>query len=344
MNLAKPVEQKRVATLDGARWLAAMIVVISHAANAELLPAILGHGFGQTGVVLFFLISGYLLSDLYLRKPFSIKTVKSYAVRRLARVMPLYLVVLGLAALLLGFFNLNIYVNANFKYIIQSAFVIRGFSVFWTVPVEMHFYVIFIGLWFFAARNRSIHVILVLLLLQVTLLFFFTRFVSGTNWITYWLHIFLLGVLLSRVKSFWHTSPLNKGRIRFQNEVTVIVLFLGAILLPPEVRLSLGLPSSPRYADPYVIIFLCFFLWQLVNNVSAVSFLGMRAFRLVGTISYSIYIIHIPLLELTKYLIESKMIPHYFGFLFLLVSTLAVAAFTFLLIERPMIQWARKIC
>ena len=110
-------KQGSSSTTDGVRGVAASTVVISHSANAGLVPSFLGKGFGQTGVVLFFLLSGYLMSKLYLDQPCSFSILKNYLLRRIARILPLYLSALILSALLLYTFDLNIYQNANYRYI-----------------------------------------------------------------------------------------------------------------------------------------------------------------------------------------------------------------------------------
>jgi len=55
---------KYIHTLTGLRGLAALIVFVSHSANVGLLPHFFGTGFGQVGVMIFFLLSGFLMSHL----------------------------------------------------------------------------------------------------------------------------------------------------------------------------------------------------------------------------------------------------------------------------------------
>jgi peptidoglycan/LPS O-acetylase OafA/YrhL len=52
------------------RGVAALLVVISHSANAGLLPALVGNGLDQVGVALFFVLSGHLMGLLYLHQPY----------------------------------------------------------------------------------------------------------------------------------------------------------------------------------------------------------------------------------------------------------------------------------
>ena len=58
---------KRIHTLTGLRGIAALLVFISHCGAQSILPSFLGKGFGQIGVMLFFVLSGFLMTHLYIR-------------------------------------------------------------------------------------------------------------------------------------------------------------------------------------------------------------------------------------------------------------------------------------
>ena len=64
--------QKEIGALTGLRGVAALIVFVSHGANEGVLPAMLGNGFGQIGVMIFFVLSGFLMGQLYLRRSLDI--------------------------------------------------------------------------------------------------------------------------------------------------------------------------------------------------------------------------------------------------------------------------------
>ncbi len=72
--------------LDGIRGAAALFVLLEHTWTPFL-------GMGRTGVWLFFILSGYLLSQPFVKKPariFDVKYLKQYMIRRLSRIMPMY--------------------------------------------------------------------------------------------------------------------------------------------------------------------------------------------------------------------------------------------------------------
>lgn len=139
--------------LNSLRAIAVLIVLVSHYSNStNFLNGVLGHGSGQIGVMIFFVLSGFLMSFLYLNKDFE---VKKYIVSRLARVLPLFVFVV-----LLSFLSQQIFSNGVFYKIldvnslISHLFLLSGVSVLWTIPTEIQFYILFIPLcWLFIFRN-----------------------------------------------------------------------------------------------------------------------------------------------------------------------------------------------
>jgi peptidoglycan/LPS O-acetylase OafA/YrhL len=107
----RPISPAFSTWLDALRWVAAMAVCITHVRSVMLtdytfkpVPSLIAklffwmHGFGHQAVIVFFVLSGYLVGGEVLRglhrADFS---WRSYSIRRLSRVYPVYL-----AALLLG--------------------------------------------------------------------------------------------------------------------------------------------------------------------------------------------------------------------------------------------------
>ena len=100
MTKRSAVGSNHIPALDGLRGLAAVVVLVSHVSNqVGLWGGLLGNGGGQIGVMIFFVLSGYLMSFLYLDRPFNLAEVWGYAVHRGARVLPLFYGVVILALL-----------------------------------------------------------------------------------------------------------------------------------------------------------------------------------------------------------------------------------------------------
>lgn len=139
---------RRLNTLRGA---AALIVVVSHFSNATgAWGKLLGQGAGQLGVMLFFMLSGFLMSHLYWRREPSNRNLLRFFEARVARVLPLYI-----AVVLLSFFSGWPYDIATGPALASHLLFLSGVSVLWTIPPEIQFYVLFGLAWRFLGRRSG---------------------------------------------------------------------------------------------------------------------------------------------------------------------------------------------
>src|SRR6478609_11174341 len=83
---------ERLPELDGIRALACLLVFFAHAGDFARHLGV-GQVGGSYGVMLFFVLSGFLMGTLYLDRPWSRDTVIQYAVARFVRIAPIYIVV-----------------------------------------------------------------------------------------------------------------------------------------------------------------------------------------------------------------------------------------------------------
>ncbi len=138
-----PARAARDASLDGLRGIAALWVFAAHATYAGLLPPLLNfRGAGRGGVILFFFLSAFLLSGLFFRqleRARSWREWATYGIRRACRIVPLYYGVV-LVVFVLGFypFGETTALSVLFRHLAFQ----EGLGVFWTIVVEMRFYVV----------------------------------------------------------------------------------------------------------------------------------------------------------------------------------------------------------
>ena len=83
---------KHIPALDGIRGCAAVLVVLSHLARVGLTDTTPQFS-GPAGVLLFFVLSGFLMGHLYLWKPMDRPAIVRYLIARIARVVPIYYIV-----------------------------------------------------------------------------------------------------------------------------------------------------------------------------------------------------------------------------------------------------------
>jgi peptidoglycan/LPS O-acetylase OafA/YrhL len=292
----------RVPALDGVRGLAIALVLLGHLTKKFTFA-------GGTGVTLFFVLSGYLITTLLLKESDRTGEIKlpAFYVRRACRLLPALVVVIALTPLLLWAFNdprLGGYAgdipSALFYYedilaAIHGASSILGHT--WSLSVEEQFY--FVG---------PICLILAL------------RFVSEPR------RLFRLIVALTGIAVAWHlasTFLFDGYRTYFAPDTNAYALLLGCSLAAFHRRgghlraagLPIGLAAlAVIVAAPFVIGFAHWSSWHVTNvatvmvagagliliaDSSRIPLLAHPVLRYLGRISYGLYLWHVIFLDLS---------------------------------------------
>jgi peptidoglycan/LPS O-acetylase OafA/YrhL len=324
-------EREHIPELDGLRGIAALAVVVSHSANAGFLPGALGKGFGQQGVALFYILSGYLIFSLYLDREFTRRNVIGYVIARYARVLPLFYAAVVVATALLLLTGIPVYAFDDLRGFLRNALLVQGTSVLWSIPVEIHFYILFIGLWW--ATQEGIPkwaAMLSLLSLQGVILILTEPGILPLEKdysIGYWLHFFAFGGALSMVR-FAAPAPRWLG-------VAAIMAFPIAL---PSVRRLMDWPVLENYVDPITAGYPLLIFVIALSGCRSFAFLSIPFFRYLGHISFGVYLIHQPLIIL----IPSMQIGGFAAFATVLVLSIALASFSLFAYERPIQKRLRR--
>lgn len=309
----------RYPALDGLRAIAAYTVVISHFTNLTgVFGGTFGSGAGQIGVMLFFVISGFLMGRLYADTPWTLSAVAEFYRKRAARVLPLYLllVLVSFAVIMAGGPRRFLYEIGSGN-IWQHLFFIRGTGVLWTIPVEVQFYLVFPALWLLQRYvGRGI----------VVWLAFAAIFAFAVDWRTPVLigHLpyFLAGLALAVV-------PFGPGSraadIAFAGALCLYVLSMPQIL---------GIAPAQLWDSPIYLLVGVTMVGTALASPFANRFLGSGLLKSLGDASYSAYLLHMPLLHL---LMKSPLgqANHYVSLAIFLVATALVAWLSYTYIEKP---------
>lgn len=151
--------------LNSLRGLAALIVFVAHFSDAtHWLDGKLGGAAGQYGVMLFFLLSGFLMSYLYFDREFNRGNIKRYLLARAGRILPLYLLVVFGSYLLSVVGAQGLYEITDLHSLMAHLLFVYGESVLWSISPEVQFYAVFVGFWFLASTRVGYLYMLILAL------------------------------------------------------------------------------------------------------------------------------------------------------------------------------------
>jgi peptidoglycan/LPS O-acetylase OafA/YrhL len=162
-----PGHGRRLLALDGLRGIAVLGVLLFHVFQLEPVPghritrlAVSSTRVGQTGVDLFFVLSGFLITRILFDAKSDPRYFRNFYARRILRIFPLYYGFLAVAFLLMplclgglidgpGFARYRAaranqvwlwFYGANFAE--ASGVDLRWIGHFWTLAVEEHFYLV----------------------------------------------------------------------------------------------------------------------------------------------------------------------------------------------------------
>ena len=336
-----------LAALDGLRGLAVLIVMASHWSNAGmgLLPLSLA-GIGKSGVYLFYVLSAFLLARLMLlrgeRLGYSnVRMWADYALRRVLRIWPLFVVVLLLSWVLTTQGVTGWHYQIDTRALLRHLSLREGQSVLWSIPVEFTFY-LWLPLLVLAAawlRRRAFPMVVevaVAALLRYGALRAWPPAQAPVNDIHLWhyLPVFLCGVYAARI---------DVGLRAGQNRRIWPWALAGAVALGvfvatvPQVWAWLtGTVPRPDLGHRWFLFFGLLWSVLLLAVLHGPNWLR-RIFvhpvlRLVGIISFSAYLWHMPVLDYVR--AHAGMQGALAGWIAFAIA-LAISALSWWWLERP---------
>jgi peptidoglycan/LPS O-acetylase OafA/YrhL len=326
-NDGKPNHQPE---LDGFRGLAVLFVLLAHSSFAGYDPlGIDFNHFGSVGVYLFFVLSAYLINRQMLEalatQRATLKFWLRYALRRVLRIYPMYLLALIASYVLFanGFGGPIHHVDD----ILTHLSLTEAKGVFWTIPVEVAYYLIspllVLSLW---PLYRVRPWLAMLLLLTATLALWYTRF----------LHLPMpLFLRFAPVLAFGTLLAMAQRRLRLPGGIGLALFALILTTVPSAARALFGTSifHSYTYTAAYGLTW-ALILYQALYHEVALSALGRwKPLRYLGTLSFSIYLLHLPVLSLCQALLPKPWVMPAF-----VAGTLLASFLTFTFVERPMAQ------
>lgn len=369
-----------IAGLDGLRAFAAMAVFIVHFQQFTEVSGSWGPiDFtrwminGNTGVALFFALSGFLLSIPFWKGILNHENIalRTYFWHRALRIIPVYYLCFFALIAIKGFsgpevnFN-NILSHLFFLHNLKDKQVMSLNPPFWTLAVEVQFYLLlpllFLGLKRVSYTASQWVVALIIIGWAAAFIATMTALESWSGWplsfpliwpfgfyaadtgspaITYstvghFPH-FLLGVLAA---SFFATDRkvLNATT---RDVIAFMCCLLLVAILATDLDDILQLPFG-RYNFPFVPVLLTLLIFVIPNSNWFRNLLEFSLLKWLGIISYGIYLFHYPIQKAVKLGFEQvggsvKSYPWSFGAMALVITVVA-ATLSYLLFEKPLMN------
>ena len=328
-NDASPAGEPRIFGLDLLRAAAILSVLGAHAAGGLYphLPrwfGLVGHG-GFYGVELFFVLSGFLIGGLLLRSNSAIgqrRELARFYLRRWFRTLPLFWL----------FLFVNVAIELALRHhtltvaeVLSHGFFLRSltgnhftfFAESWSLAIEEWFYLLFpVALWCglkFSARFDAVF-------LSVAGLFFLGStllrlagasqpFATWAEWqrevVFYRFDALMLGVFAAWIASR-RTAQWERSRVTAACAGTVLLIAMYATLWNID-RGALAFGDDNFFARTFRfnLVSLGFALllpfastWRLISET-----LGAVCIRRIALWSYAIYLVHLPVIDLTKHFV-----------------------------------------
>jgi peptidoglycan/LPS O-acetylase OafA/YrhL len=147
---------QRIPSLDGLRAISITLVILSHLVTWKHIPFAVAGAYGDLGVQVFFVLSGYLITNLLLREYERRSTIslRDFYIRRGFRIFPAALVFLAFA-IVLYWHQMRWYHTAAALLYVANMDISRPwiFGHLWSLSIEEQFYL----LWPFTLKNWHRH-------------------------------------------------------------------------------------------------------------------------------------------------------------------------------------------
>ena len=304
--------------LNGLRFIAAFLVIIHHIEQIKSISNVSSYWgtipfigiIGKLGVILFFVLSGFLITYLLLAEEKSFKkiSIKKFYMRRIIRIWPLYFLIIILAFFILpnielftlpGYSKEVVYSNLIWKLLLYVIFfpnlvltllgIVPYASHTWSIGTEEQFYLVWPVILKYVKRHR------ILLMVVIIISYLAVKFLLLTSFVDYIPYSYV-------IKSFWNSFPIDCMAIgglysillfqksRYLKYILRNDLFYFSICLV-TLFMIIGVNIPYIHYEFYSVFFGLIIINFAVNDKMKIS-LENNILNYLGNISYGLYMYH----------------------------------------------------
>ena len=342
----------RYENIDVLRGVAALLVLWLHASEVYVrMPQVQAFGtwvhdvaaffeFGRAGVIAFFAISGFVVASTI--KPPKFEGSVQFVIKRFFRLYPAYWLALALSYLLIwGPLQWDVKARAALANItmLPTLFGVPGaMGHFWTLEIEFIFYCVVVVLFLSGKLANARLLVTLVCLLSIQYMGHITHGLTWTEGQGHWsqlpqcLAIMLWGSLLRRD---YNPAASALEKLKTWNTWPIIIATVFVF------GRALGLGALFKHVELHTWLSGLGTLWGLLLFVAfALAGRGWPRWTVwLGTISYSIYLLHPLVLHPLHYFLQSHpqfaAVPGWVLMGLVALLTVAVSSVTYLLVEAP---------
>ena len=307
----------------------------------------------HVGVSIFFVLSGFIITYTYQLRPLeNHKSFIKYYLTRLARIFPVYLILLTVRYWVNGFPSLK---EGALTYSLLNGFSdiynLHGIPQAWTLCVELCFYFTMPFIYYYFKKQRSKSLLLPVIVLVAT-------FTIGYTW--HWINgnkdsffypadfifnasfpgrcfEFLIGIFLA--DTYLHQPEklqILKNKTLWGGILSLLVIYSISYFEPDIFHDGTSHPMGIAIRNLILPLTVAVFLAGLMTEKNWVQqLLSTRLMVLLGNASFAFYLIHMG--TINNYLFDKNPI-HDRAFILLWVASILI----YLLVEKPLYEWCKK--
>jgi len=312
--------------IDSFRAVAVIVVILNHF-NKDFLPN------GYLGVDIFFVLSGFVITkSLLSREHDSFKTFyKSFLIKRFRRIYPVLIFVILLFLVLINFYDprtnntfltglTSLFAFSNIFLYTQSIQYFSDISSYnsflhtWSLGVEEQFYLIFPVFYFLFIRNKKLFKVFLIFFISVSIYFFINEYTQNFSSAYYLPQYRFWEIALGSLTALF--SGYKSNLLQNINFIFLIILLFSNI--ENNALLHVGIVFLTAL---FILLYdsKTFFDKPLNNNTVSK----------IGLLSYSLYLIHLPVSIMFKWYDVNLDLFYY------LTVILGFSLFTYKYIEIP---------
>jgi peptidoglycan/LPS O-acetylase OafA/YrhL len=358
-DLIKPRSVGRVPGLDGLRGATVIIVFVSHMEVILPIPRLAVVPGGTVSLDSFFVLSGFLITALMLREQARTDGVNTawFYRRRAIRLLPPLIAVLvaqavfayvsgvsyheewtSLSSVMFYYSNWKLALNSN----ALGGTIAPGLQHLWSLALEEQFYLIWpwVTIYFLSIRARLKTVVIVLVSLIVVISVHRALMYHGaSSWYADFIRTdtradgILLGCLVAHL---WIRGREPKRAVMLCGWLALLFLVICLPLVNTTAPfLFYGGIDAIDLACAFLILALIDGRWK------GSKFFSFRGFVILGTVSYAFYLWHLPIFFAIRYYGGGW--AEWVRVVVAVTATLTMTALSWLLIERPALEWKDRL-